>query len=254
METSRIQRIVRRLAVTNFFESFGELGPKKSIEIEGKQGTNLAKAAAATGGLQHYIWSTLPDASNISGGKYHIPHFAAKVKVDEFIRSQPDLLAKTTFLWIGFYAQNLYLPMFLPIHVPTAGKYIQVGVTSADTPLDSMGDARVNIGLFAKAAFDQPEKTTGGRAVLAYAEKATIGSTLDAWAIYQDKTAQYVKVNDEAYSALWPGWAEEMIVMMRYYEEYHEKSFGGVSKILTKDELGLTNLVGMEKSFASLRF
>ncbi len=49
-------------AVTDFFEPFGRLGAEKAIEIEVQQGINLAKTAAATSTLEHYIWSTLPDA------------------------------------------------------------------------------------------------------------------------------------------------------------------------------------------------
>ena len=62
-------------AVTDFFEPFGQHGPQKAMEVETCQGMNLAKAAASTNTLQHYIWSTLPNGMRISGGKYMIPHF-----------------------------------------------------------------------------------------------------------------------------------------------------------------------------------
>jgi len=60
-------------AVTNFWdpESMG-----KEVEI----GTNLAKSAKEAN-VQYYIWSTLPNAEEISGGKFHVPHFTDKEKV-----------------------------------------------------------------------------------------------------------------------------------------------------------------------------
>lgn len=45
------------------------------MEIESCQALNLAKAAAATPTLEHYIWSTLPDAKTQSSGKFLVPHF-----------------------------------------------------------------------------------------------------------------------------------------------------------------------------------
>jgi hypothetical protein len=101
-------------AVTDFFEPFAAKGPKEAIKVESAQGINLAKAASATPTLNHYIWSTLPNASKISGGKYIIPHFEAKNQIDNYIKSDAGLLAKTTFLWVTFFASNLFFPMYTP--------------------------------------------------------------------------------------------------------------------------------------------
>ena len=100
--------------MTDFFEPFSTAGPEKAIEIETAQGLNLARAAAKTPTLQHYIWSTLPNGSKITNGKYNIPHFVAKNNIDDFIKQDASLLAKTTFLWITFYGNNFQYPMFTP--------------------------------------------------------------------------------------------------------------------------------------------
>jgi hypothetical protein len=101
-------------AVTDFFEPFAASGPEKAAEVETVQGINLAKAASQVPTLQHYIWSTLPNAKRISNGKHLVPHFHAKNTVDDYIKSDPGLLAKTTFLWVTFYASNYQYPMFTP--------------------------------------------------------------------------------------------------------------------------------------------
>jgi hypothetical protein len=84
------------------------------MKVESAQGINLAKAASATPTLKHYIWSTLPNGKKISGGKYVVPHFEAKNQIDAYIKSDPTLLAKTTFVWVTFFASNLFFPMFTP--------------------------------------------------------------------------------------------------------------------------------------------
>lgn len=101
-------------AVTDFFEPFAAKGPVEAMKVESAQGINLAKAASATPTLKHYIWSTLPNGKKITGGKHVVPHFEAKNQIDAYIKSDAVLLAKTTFVWVTFFASNLFFPMFTP--------------------------------------------------------------------------------------------------------------------------------------------
>jgi hypothetical protein len=84
--------------VTDFFEPFAAMGPELATKIEVQQGINLAKAASKTSSLKHYIWSTLPNASRISGGKFVIPYFDGKNQIDDWIKKDLVLYPKTTFL------------------------------------------------------------------------------------------------------------------------------------------------------------
>ena len=106
--------------MTNFAEQFARLGtdPEAAMKAEYNQGKNIADAASKTATLKHLIWSTLPNALKISNGKCPVPHFDAKAKVDDYIKSIPGLFAKTTFLCVTFYASNLKISMFTPnLHV-----------------------------------------------------------------------------------------------------------------------------------------
>ena len=242
-------------AVTDFFEPFGQHGPQKAIEIESQQGINIAKAAASTSTLEHYIWSTLPNGMKISGGKYLIPHFESKNKVDDYIKSDAPLLAKTTFFWVTYYATNYYFPMFTPYHIPTAGKYIQIQDTSPNVSVKAIGDARKNVGAFVQAILSNPEKTMNGKFVLAYVEETTAGAMLQMWGKAQDKQTQYVQVDEKTFNALWPMWAEEIGVMMQFWETVGDKSWAGEEGILTKEDLSIKQpLLGLEQSFAGLKF
>ncbi|CAI7628832.1 unnamed protein product [Penicillium viridicatum] len=84
-------------AVTDYWVGFMTQSVEQLVEIEARQGISLAKAASQTSSLKHFVWSTVPDHVKISGGKHPIPHFEGKLKVDEFIRQDKDLLSKTTF-------------------------------------------------------------------------------------------------------------------------------------------------------------
>jgi NmrA-like family len=239
-------------AVTDFFEPFGRGGPVEGTRVETQQGINLAKAAAATPTLEHYIWSTLPDAKTISDGKFLVPHFEAKNQVDRYIKNEPELWKKTTLLWVTFYAQNYSFPMYTPIFVPSAGKYIQLSSTPGSVPILSVGDARVNIGKFVAAALAQPEKTKT-KTVLAYVEETTSDAHLQVWAKAQEKQAQLVQIGREAFNDVWPLWAEELGVMMEFWEWAGERSWTG-EEIVRKEDLGVSGLVGMKEAFGYLKF
>ena len=61
--------------------------------------------AAKTAGVQHFVWSTLPNVESISGGKYHVPHFTDKAKVDALVKAAG--FPHYTFVVAPFFYQNL---------------------------------------------------------------------------------------------------------------------------------------------------
>jgi hypothetical protein len=243
--------------ITDFFEPFAKSGPKHALEVEVQQGINIAKAAAATSTLEHYIWSTLPNGGKISNGKYIIPHFEGKNRIDEFIRSDKALLAKTTFLWVTWYHSNFAFPMFTPAFIPTSGKYVQFTNHSPDTPVTTIGDVRANIGPFVKAILAQLEKTRNGSIVQAGILDTTVNELLQLWAKVNGKHAAVVQTDVKTFNELWPTWAEEMGTMMRFWEEYTNDSWSEPGKnVLTRDDLGIdiSEFVGLEASFKGMEF
>ncbi len=243
-------------AVTNFFEAFPTAGAVRAQETESTHGINLAKAAAATSTLQHYIWSTLPNASEVSNGRCFIPHYAAKNKVDSYIRSDPELLSKTTFLWVSFYASNLQYPFYEPFPVATAGsnKYAQIQATPPSVPITLVGDARSNVGLFAKSILDQPQMTLPAKIVLASTDEMTAGELLSLWASIHGKDAVYVQADKDTYYSMWPMWAEIMDASHMYWELAQEKSYSSEGQVvLTRQDLGVFGLVDTATAIARTR-
>jgi uncharacterized protein YbjT (DUF2867 family) len=82
--------------VTNFWEE----GPVDEVA----QGIAAVRAAKAAG-VQHYVWSTLPDVDSISSGKYRVPHFSGKAQVDAAVEAAGFRF--TNFVEAPFYFQNL---------------------------------------------------------------------------------------------------------------------------------------------------
>src|SRR6202048_3776590 len=79
--------------------NFGEAGTD-----EFKQAT-AAIRAAKDAGVKHFIWSTLPNVEAISGGKFDVPHFTGKAKIDRIVKEAG--FAHHTFVIAPFYYQNL---------------------------------------------------------------------------------------------------------------------------------------------------
>jgi hypothetical protein len=84
------------------------LGQDKAGEIEEKQSINISRAVSKTPTVDHYIMSTLPPASDVSGGRLKVPHFDYKQRAFKWLHSNlPELAKKTTQLWVGWYTSNL---------------------------------------------------------------------------------------------------------------------------------------------------
>src|SRR5882757_7653922 len=55
-------------------------------------GTNEIKQATAAiraakdAGVKHFVWSTLPNVEAISGGKFDVPHFTGKARIDRIVK------------------------------------------------------------------------------------------------------------------------------------------------------------------------
>jgi uncharacterized protein YbjT (DUF2867 family) len=64
-----------------------------------------AVRAAKDAGVKHFVWSTLPDVEAISGGKFHVPHFTGKARIDRIVEAAG--FANHTFVIAPFFYQNL---------------------------------------------------------------------------------------------------------------------------------------------------
>jgi hypothetical protein len=253
-------------AVTNFFEALPTLGIVSAMEIETAQGINLAIAAAETPTLEHYIWSTLPNSAANTGGKVVVPYYESKNRVDAYIRSSlPDLLKKTTFLWLAWFAGNMHIPIYTPTRIRTLdGSKLHVQFLSipSSTPIPLLGDEKINAGLFVRAILEQPHltKSANGNIVSTVLEYRQITQVVDGFSKRQGIQTRCLTLNKEDYGSLWPVWGELFHLSHLYFEVMGTRAFSitsekegeeaqGRCEVLTKEDLGVEGLVGVEEAF-----
>jgi hypothetical protein len=173
----------------------------------------------------------------------------SKNRVDAYIKADRNLYAKTTFLWITFYAINYLYPIFTPNFFKSSGKYLQISPAAPSTPIHTIADTRANVGPFVMAILRAP-RVSLGKFVLAKTETLSAADVLAAWSRATGHAAEYVEVSLEDFDKVWPGWGREMGMMMAFWDEAKEKSWSGES-IIGAEELGVDvgALVGLEETF-----
>lgn len=213
--------------------------------IEEKQGRNIARAAARTGTLEHFIWSTMPNTELYSQGKVVVPHFQGKSEVDTFIRNELSevLLPKTTFMMVAGYVDNFQWPPFSPVHVKAVDKCAFIQPQDKSTVQPVIGDAAVNVGPFVLGIVNKPEITRGGRTVLATLGFRTTEDMMLSLAECLGKELVYTKIDIDTYDQLFPGWGRKMGLMLQYFEitgKQGWKPSGKEDALITAEDLGLT--------------
>ena len=192
--------------VTNFWD------PATSAS-ETAQGTLAVKAAKAAG-VQHLVWSTLPNCKEISGGKYEVVHFTGKALVDAEVKA-------AAFPYYTFVEPPMYFQNFIGMMAPQPLGDGRMGWTIAMNPESKglhVGDP-TELGRLVARALEQPDAFGQGQ-YLAQASETTswqgIVDTLNA----QGHNFGLNHVSNEVYDSLpFPG-AHEFREMMNYFEEY----------------------------------
>ena len=133
--------------------SFGH----NALEIEYNTGKTIADVAVEKK-VPYIIFSTLPPAKEISGGKYtKITPFDAKAQVEQYIRGLP---IKSAFYSPAFFMQNFQYPNFQAPQKSTDGTWVLARHMSPKTQshyIDAVGDT----GKFIGAILADPDKFEG---------------------------------------------------------------------------------------------
>ena len=179
---------------------------------ESKQASAAVKAAKEAG-VQHFIWSTLPNVETITAGAIDVPHFTHKAKVERIVREAG--FAHHTFVLAPFYYQNLLGAM-----VPQKQADGSVGWALPIDPekrVIHMGDIS-EIGRIVAGAFAHPELAGHGEHLplvgdfLSFNELVT---TLNG----QGYKLSFKQVPREVFSAWFPG-AKDIAAMLAYFEAH----------------------------------
>jgi uncharacterized protein YbjT (DUF2867 family) len=132
--------------VTNFWEGADEIA-------QGKNAVDAAKSA----GIEHFVWSTLPDVESISNGEFEVPHFTKKAKVDKLVRDAG--FKYYTFVQPPFYFQNfLHLMAPQPKQDGSSGWTLPIDPTKKIFHMADIND----LGKVVSGVLLQPEKIGNG--------------------------------------------------------------------------------------------
>jgi uncharacterized protein YbjT (DUF2867 family) len=206
--------------VTNF-------GAAGTDEVE--QAT-AAVRAAKDAGVKHFVWSTLPDVEAVSGGKFHVPHFTGKAKVDRIVKEAR--FANHTFVIAPFYYQNL-------IGVLAPQKQADGSVGWA-LPLDPtvrsihMGDI-TELGDIVAGAFARPDQTGHGEYLPLVGDYMSFSEIIDTLN-RQGHNFSFHQVPKEVFAGLFPG-AAEIAEMFGYFQAHTYLGFD------SRDQIALANKI-----------
>jgi len=215
--------------VTNFWEGADEI-------TQGK----IAIQAAKEAGVNHFIWSTLPDVEKISNGKFDVPHFTGKAKVDEFVKEAG--FQNYTFVQPPFYFQNLTGQM--------AAQAQQDGSIGWTLPIDPtvkgihMSDIN-DLGKIVAGAFLNPETVGNGTYLSLATELNSFNDILDAFKA-NGKSYSFNQVPVEVFSSFFEG-AGEIAQMLAYFEAYTYMGPNSEAKIQLAREIATEKFTSLNE-------
>ncbi|MCZ6671669.1 MAG: NmrA/HSCARG family protein [Verrucomicrobia bacterium] len=192
--------------VTNFWDPFTGANEYE----QAKAAVKVAKAA----GVQHLVWSTLPNSQEISSGKYEVVHFTNKALVDTEVEAAD--FPYYTFVEAPMYYQN-FLTMMAPQPQEDGSKAWTVPMDPSKKCIHN-GDIS-EFGKLVAQVFEQPDKVGKGQhlamtpGVMSWQEMV---DTLNS----QGHNIKVNQVPNEVFDSFpFPG-AQELREMMNYFEDY----------------------------------
>src|SRR5712691_2056638 len=188
--------------VTNFYGGADEL----------KQAT-AAVRAAKDAGVKHFIWSTLPDVEAISGGKFDVPHFTGKAKIDRPV--QEAGFANHTFVIAPFYYQNL-----AGVLAPQKQADGSVGWAlplDPTVPVIHMGDIN-ELGDIVAGAFAHPDEAGNGQYLPLVGDFMSFNEIVETLNRLRHDFS-YKQVPRESFAGSFPG-ATEIAETFSYWEAH----------------------------------
>ena len=189
--------------VTNFWEQGTD---------ERKQ-ASAAVRAAKEAGVKHFIWSTLPDVEAISRGKFDVPHFSGKAKIDRIVKEAG--FANHTFVIAPMYFQGLLGPL-APLKQADASLGWALPLDPAARVIH-MGDI-TELGNIVAGAFANPNDAGNGEYLPLVGDFLSFNEMVDTLN-RQGHDYSYQQVPRESFSRSFPG-ATELAATFGYWEAH----------------------------------
>src|SRR5712675_1977407 len=177
-----------------------------------KQAT-AAIRAAKDAGVKHFIWSTLPDVETISGGKFDVPHFTGKAKIDRVVKDVG--FENYTFVIAPFYYQNL--ASAISPHKQADGSMGWALPLDPTLRVIHMGDIN-ELGNIVAGAFAHPDEAGNGQYLPLVGDFMSFNEIVETLN-RQGHNFSYKHVPKESFAGSFPG-ATEIAEMFSYWEAH----------------------------------
>jgi hypothetical protein len=184
-----------------------------------EQGTDELKQATAAvrvakdAGVKHFVWSTLPDVEAISGGKFHVPHFTGKARIDRIVKEAG--FPNHTFVIAPFYYQNV-LGALAP-QKQADGSLGWALPLDPDVRCIHMGDI-TEIGSIVAGAFAHPNQVGHGEYLPLVGDFMSFNEIIDTLN-RQGHNFSFKQVPKEVFATVFPG-AAEIAETFSYFQEH----------------------------------
>ena len=182
------------------------------------QGTAGVEAARVTG-VEHYIWSTLPNVAEISNGRFSVPHFTNKATVNAAVDEAG--FRYHTFVEPPFYFQNLISPLYVA-EPDSDGTPTWRQPMAADARGIHMGDIG-QLGDVVVGAFEHPE-------IVGEGQYLSVGGDLLSWEDViatlrkQGHNIAYAQTDEDPY------WMRDMFAYFETYTYFGPESDEKISR------------------------
>ncbi len=201
--------------VTNFWE-----GPGIDEVAQGRAAVEAARAA----GVEHFVWSTLPNVEAISNSAFDVPHFTRKAEVEAIVSAAG--FPAHTFVEAPFYFQNLVGQM--AAQPKEDGSKAWVMPMAPEARVINMGDAG-ELGSIVAGAFAHPDRVGSGQHLALSGDMLSwndVVKTLND----QGHKVGYHQVPGEVFDRFFPQ-ARELREMMDYFAAHTYFGPGADEKI-----------------------
>ncbi|KAI4122516.1 MAG: hypothetical protein LQ338_005785 [Usnochroma carphineum] len=212
-----------------------------TYEHEVNQGRALADAAVAVG-VPFYIYSTLPNAGKISGGKLkHMGHFDGKEEVEQYIRTLP---LRSAFIAPGSFMSNFHASM--APHPAGDGTYAFAASVRPDAKMpliNTAGDTGKWVAAIL-ADFSNYE----GKVLCCSTAVYTFQEMADAMSKASGKTVRYTQLPEDTWRGfLPPPMRDHVAEMLQYFQDYGYYGENTEGKVKWSAEQARGNLTTLDE-------
>ncbi|MDW5377209.1 NmrA/HSCARG family protein [Halomonas sp. HP20-15] len=188
-------------------------------------------AAAKAQNAEHFVWSTLPDVEKLSGGRFDVPHFTNKARVNEYVATAG--FRYYSYVMPAFYYQNFAQNLAVrPQPDGSLGWSLPIG---PDVAID-MADIG-ELGKLVAAVFRHPQETGQGLYLPHVGSQISFNDIIGGFE-RQGIELTFSQVPAEPFAKAVPG-GHELAQMFAWFEAYGY--FGGD---FTQERQLATRLVG----------